>query len=406
MARESIVVCGSHSVIWEDISQVALSLRHQGHVGPYPVHFHTPKVSGISCISVVYYLNQAHKIQDKTWGLLDLLRLTRKYMSTDPRDKVFALMGIVTNSDTMDIKADYRLSAVEVYLSVAIHNLEKLKNPELLGNGGNSSTRQNLKLPSWVPDWSHDNDGRVVIAAVARRRGMSVSGDTQPALSISADKKVLTVRGAIIDTISRLDATILIGNEDAKLDHATTAGAARIALREKASFESYLAFAEAANKFAEGHDREESLWRTLCCDMTTQIPARRAPAEYATGWKVLREHHQATKADGSLDWTGIDISYMRQNVNNYVALLNAIGVNSAGKNLCVTAGGYLGYVSSRSQIGDKICILFGSAVPFILREDKDGFFMLVGECYVHGIMDGEAMKERDMESLSRDFQLI
>src|SRR5437762_482480 len=119
MARESSVVCGSHSVIWEDISRVALSLRHQGHLGPYPVHFHTPKVSGISCIIFIYYLNQAHKIQDKNWGLLDLLRLTRKYMSTDPRDNVFALMSIVTNSDTMDIKADYRLSAVEVYLSVA-----------------------------------------------------------------------------------------------------------------------------------------------------------------------------------------------------------------------------------------------------------------------------------------------
>jgi hypothetical protein len=406
MARESIVVCGSHSVSWENISWVALSLRNQGYLGPYPVHFHTPKVSGISCIAFVYYLNQAHKIQDKTWGLLDLLRLTRKYLSTDPRDKVFALIGIVTNSDTMDIKADYRLSAVEVFLSVAIHNLEKLKNVELLGNGGSSSTPQNPKLPSWVPDWSHDNDRRVAIAAVARRRGMSVSGDTQPTLSISADKKVLTVRGAIIDTISRLDATILIGDEDAKLDHATTAGEARIALRDKASFDGYLAFAEAANKFPEGHEREESLWRTLCCDMTTQIPARRAPAEYAAGWKVIRKHHQATKADGSLDWTGIDISDIRQNVNDYVALSNAIGANSAGRNLCVTAGGYLGYVSSRSQIGDKVCILFGSAVPFVLREDRDGVFMLVGECYVHGIMDGEAMKERDVESLSRDFQLI
>jgi hypothetical protein len=315
-------------------------------------------------------------------------------------------MGIVTNSDTLDIKADYRLSAVEVYLSVAIHNLEKLKDLELLGNAGSSSTPQNPKLPSWIPDWSHDNDRRLVKAAVARRRGMSVSGDTQPTLSISADKKVLTVRGAIIDTISRLDATILIGDVDAKPDHATVAGAARIALREKASFESYLAFAEAANKFPEGHEREESLWRTLCCDMTTQVPARRAPAEYATGWKVLRKNHQATKADGSLDWTGIDISDIRENVMNYVALLNAIGVNSAGRNLCVTAGGYLGYVSRGSQIGEKVCILFGSAVPFVLREDKDGFFMLVGECYVHGIMDGEAMKERDMESLGRDFQLL
>ena len=202
MARDSIVVCGSHSVSWDDISWVALSIRHQGYLGPYPVFFHTPKVPGIGCITVVHYLNQAHKIQDKGWGLLDLLRLTRGCLSTDPRDRVFALMGIVTNPDPLEIKADYRLSAEEVYLSVAIHNLEKLKNVELLGNAGSSSTAQNPKLPSWVPDWSHGNDRRAAIAALARRRGMSVSGDTQPTLSISADKKVLTIRGAIIDTIS------------------------------------------------------------------------------------------------------------------------------------------------------------------------------------------------------------
>jgi hypothetical protein len=352
-------------------------------------------------------LSLSYKSQDKNWGLLDLLRLTRKYLSTDPRDKVFALMGTVTNPDSIGIKVDYRLSAEEVYLSVAVHNLEKLKNLELLGNGGISSTPQNRKLPSWVPDWSHYNGCRS-IAKVASNRGMCASGDSQPILSISADRKILTVRGAIIDTISRVDATIIMGDEDSKLDHGTKAGQARIALRSKAVFESYIAFAEAANKFPEGHEREESLWRTLCCDMTTQIPPRRAPAKYAKAWKLVEKQSQATKADRNLDWTGIDKSdlFTGDNVLNYAALVNAIGVHSSGRNLCVTARGYLGYVPSGSQIGDKVCILFGSAVPFILREDKDGFFMLVGECYVHGIMDGEAMKEQDMGTLSRDLQLL
>jgi hypothetical protein len=236
---------------------------------------------------------------------------------------------------------------------------------------------------------------------------MCASGDSQPTLSISADQKILAIRGAIIDTISQLDTTILIGAEDAKLDHGTKAGQARIALRSKASFESYMAFAQAANKFPEGQEREESLWRTLCCDMTTQIPARRAPAEYGISWKILGKQNQATKADGSFDWTGIDKSdFTNNNILNYIALMNSFGVHSVGRNLCVTTGGYLGHVPIGSQTGDRICILFGSAVPFVLREDKDGFFKLVGECYVHGIMDGEAMKERDMESLSRDFQLL
>lgn len=43
--------------------------------------------------------------------------------------------------------------------------------------------------------------------------------------------------------------------------------------------------------------------------------------------------------------------------------------------------------------GDKVFVLRGSEVPFILRPcglGREGFFV-VGDCYVHGIMDGEAL---------------
>ena len=38
---------------------------------------------------------------------------------------------------------------------------------------------------------------------------------------------------------------------------------------------------------------------------------------------------------------------------------------------------------------DICCVLFGSKVPMIMREEKN-FFRLIGECYVHGVMRGEA----------------
>jgi hypothetical protein len=49
-----------------------------------------------------------------------------------------------------------------------------------------------------------------------------------------------------------------------------------------------------------------------------------------------------------------------------------------------------------SQVGDFICILSGYTVPVVLRhqEDIDGkeYFQLVGECYVHGMIDGESCR--------------
>lgn len=41
--------------------------------------------------------------------------------------------------------------------------------------------------------------------------------------------------------------------------------------------------------------------------------------------------------------------------------------------------------------GDEICVVRGSRVPWILRE-SEGFRIFIGECYIHGIMDGEALK--------------
>ncbi len=40
--------------------------------------------------------------------------------------------------------------------------------------------------------------------------------------------------------------------------------------------------------------------------------------------------------------------------------------------------------------GDMISVLFGGDYPLILREVGDGRFKIMGDCYLHGFMDGEA----------------
>lgn len=108
MARDATAVCGSYSVPWSLISNVARSVRAHGHLGQFPTYHFAP---GVSSVVVMHYLSQGHKIKDATWDLLGLLRLTRKYMATDPRDKVFALMGVVTAPGSKCLEVDYRLSS-------------------------------------------------------------------------------------------------------------------------------------------------------------------------------------------------------------------------------------------------------------------------------------------------------
>jgi hypothetical protein len=57
-----------------------------------------------------------------------------------------------------------------------------------------------------------------------------------------------------------------------------------------------------------------------------------------------------------------------------------------------TSGGKLiGIAPQPSQKSDIICILYGCSVPVVLEPQPDGTYKFVGECYVHGKMDGEAV---------------
>jgi hypothetical protein len=53
---------------------------------------------------------------------------------------------------------------------------------------------------------------------------------------------------------------------------------------------------------------------------------------------------------------------------------------------------FLGIVPETSENGDLVCIIFGCSVPIVLRQmerdDGGAHFEVVGECYVHGMMDG------------------
>ena len=64
---------------------------------------------------------------------------------------------------------------------------------------------------------------------------------------------------------------------------------------------------------------------------------------------------------------------------------------------CVSRQDFIGLVPERAMPGDKICIFKGARVPFLLRQNaKVGIrgtstwtYFLVGECYIHSMVDGE-----------------
>ena len=64
-----------------------------------------------------------------------------------------------------------------------------------------------------------------------------------------------------------------------------------------------------------------------------------------------------------------------------------------------------------TRVGDLICILYGCSVPVILRPERDplGYeikhYEIVGESYIYGMMDGEAVSKAMPETDTQEFKL-
>jgi hypothetical protein len=71
----------------------------------------------------------------------------------------------------------------------------------------------------------------------------------------------------------------------------------------------------------------------------------------------------------------------------FVCYVARLGI---GRCLFQTSRGNLGLGPDQMQPDDVVVVIFGADVPFVLRPHEKGY-KLIGEAYVHGIMDGELM---------------
>ncbi|KAI0551817.1 heterokaryon incompatibility protein-domain-containing protein [Xylaria curta] len=83
-------------------------------------------------------------------GLLELLRDTADSKCSDPRDKIFALLGLVRGLELEGIMADYDLTYVQVYTGLAAYLIRNHGLTKLLM----MRTHEDPNLPSWVPNWT------------------------------------------------------------------------------------------------------------------------------------------------------------------------------------------------------------------------------------------------------------
>ncbi|KAK4890450.1 hypothetical protein LTR27_010857 [Elasticomyces elasticus] len=161
----------------------------------------------------------------------DLLRLTKTMDSTDPRDKVFALHGMLVPDHVAildySLEPDYAKPLDQVYMDVAKHFILKQHSLKLL-EMVHDSPRHRTELLSWIPDWTassytsplvefrYSAGYRVgstgIISEVVSefeesflagaRQNVAMLQGNRPIASISDDAQLLTLQGLMLAPIT------------------------------------------------------------------------------------------------------------------------------------------------------------------------------------------------------------
>jgi hypothetical protein len=156
VAEAVYVVCGSHRIYW-DVFRMAFEGRSK-FAFPLPKADNATELqSYIPCVRdarVRYRDNDNPRCLD-----LGIVLTSFSYSKeTDPRDRIYAALGLVKpQSLCQDIVPDYSKPIEEVFYEAASHIIRLRKDLFLWSNKTLMSRRTKPKRASWVPEWTMES---------------------------------------------------------------------------------------------------------------------------------------------------------------------------------------------------------------------------------------------------------
>jgi hypothetical protein len=421
LAPKTVILWGRHEIVWDHILSVSdfmLTINWSELAGKY---VRDPRnIRELSTFCQLPPDLEALRIEIQKSGYMPLyncLRISRDFNATDPHDKVYSFLGLLNASTRALITPNYREMVEKTYTRAAIAVIVESGNLQLLANLEDMSQRSLHLLPSWVPDLTCA--GMYSTLGYFQRfdavRGQRLDPMTTTKLE---SHSILQLKGVQVDcasTIADSDDNWLYPGHGCTASFRLMTNQHRLGSRYPRTQQSLI----------------EVLWRALITDMgpTNQSPA---PLSYSSQFKhYLIVHHPSIENLGdetaasevfesiealtilastfsndddrtsetlpSLDEIvsfqgGLEseekMQRIRQDAKDFQQTLQA---TMWARRLFSTEQNLLGIAAKSIKPGDGIWLVPGSRVPLILRKLSNGHYVFVGEAYVHGIMNGEAM---------------
>lgn len=291
------------------------------------------------------------------------------YESTDPRDRIFALLGLSSDSAALGVSADYSRECKTVYLEVAEKLLSQSRTLDIMY--AVIGQKRVKYMPSWVPDWSTSKPATFGLRPLRRFSASGPLSTSFPEFTTDeSGNRLLALSGCKFDTVKTVMPLQWDPQWCSNFYHETRAGEFIHSLRN---------FGISNGTASDSvHDVTDALWKTPIADCDAFFhPSRGARPAASAAMKASFDAFVGIR-QGDSKWREIASR----------PYLHVMSLISAQRRLFISSRGYYGLGDESLQAGDVVCLLFGGDSPFLSRETDEGRYELVGEAYVHGIMHG------------------
>ena len=325
------------------------------------------------------------------------------------------------------MKADYSKTTDEVYLNLARDHVERTETLEILAAVQQDPTGvSDLFSPSWVPRWDYFVD-TPTIGLYNSTHFASANRSAVVTASPTNDPNVLIVRGTLFSRVTSATKLLASSQFDLSLPDTDPLGPDSLLVQgfwTSNPIASTWLVSGLAQRHEEGNRYPQILAPFAGSGYALVDRESSLRGAYLHSWVAGKNMGEVDGFDLQADsnaywdrlfWGTLGDPYHRaennQSINKKVQWKR---YRDSAAEVCnqrkffFTHKGFFGIGPGALQAGDWVVVLLGTNAPFIVREadpdardqtmavPQDVKFKLVGECYVHGLMQGQAVRGNDI----------
>lgn len=388
LASEATLYCGEASVEWEILARVLQS---------FMVHLYDIILEHnlFSCKSVTYLWAQdfqGNRFTSKSTTICEVFTRNRLQKCSNDRDRIYALLGhhvfknnLSNPTSPFYLSVDYAVPSAELCTEACQKVIASSKSRPLSILAlvqHDPTTIKDFSINSWVPSLN-----RTPISRMIDFEGYpSYTAHGQQSIQPAFRDHTLVVRGISFDTVAW--ASDLFAEDCIPQDPSNA-----VEMQNPHPLQqTWYYFEEHRREF--NNDILEAICYSFTAGACEWRPLLTLNSKNMLGNETFKEGLIADLA-AYLYEMGVDIGEMLGLVSFGIPSRFASIEALHGRRVFVTSRGWVGIGPEVTSVGNEVCILFGCPNPMVVWElpsAGEKLVRLCGECYVYGIMHGEAVE--------------